>query len=174
MTVISAQLAEQIGVVAACQALGIPRSRIYTAHRSQTVKASQPSARALTAEERQQVRDVLNSERFWDQPPRQVYATLLDEGTHLCLWRTMYRILAPLPVATALVTVLLVANRELVVPHFAYAAMQERGAKPAGQRVESVYDHSTRISIDGARLELADDLACPLVHEGDVGADDHV
>jgi len=37
---------------------------------------------------------VLNSERFMDQPPRQVYATLLDEGRYLCHWRTMYRILS--------------------------------------------------------------------------------
>jgi putative transposase len=29
-----------------------------------------------------------------DRAPRQVYATLLDEGTYLCHWRTMYRILA--------------------------------------------------------------------------------
>lgn len=28
-----------------------------------------------------------------DQAPRQIYATLLDEGTYLCHWRTMYRIL---------------------------------------------------------------------------------
>ena len=36
---------------------------------------------------------MLNSERFADQPPREVYATLLDEGKYLCSWRTMYRIL---------------------------------------------------------------------------------
>jgi putative transposase len=37
---------------------------------------------------------VLNSERFQDLAPREVYATLLDEGQYLCHWRTMYRILA--------------------------------------------------------------------------------
>ena len=36
---------------------------------------------------------MLNSERFCDSAPRQVYATLLDEGTYLCSWPTMYRIL---------------------------------------------------------------------------------
>ena len=36
---------------------------------------------------------MLNSERFRNQAPRQVYATLLDEGVYLCHWRTMYRIL---------------------------------------------------------------------------------
>jgi putative transposase len=41
-----------------------------------------------------QVRETLNSERFMDKAPRQVYAALLDEGRYLCHWRTMYRILA--------------------------------------------------------------------------------
>jgi putative transposase len=36
---------------------------------------------------------LLNSERFQDQPPREIYATLLDEGQYHCSWRTMYRIL---------------------------------------------------------------------------------
>ncbi len=39
------------------------------------------------------MRDTLNSPRFQDQAPRQVYATLLDEGTYLCSWSTMYRVL---------------------------------------------------------------------------------
>ncbi len=39
------------------------------------------------------MRNLLNSPRFQDQAPRQVYATLLDEGTYLCSWSTMYRIL---------------------------------------------------------------------------------
>ena len=41
-----------------------------------------------------QVRDLLNSPRFQDSAPRQVYATLLDDGLYLCHWRTIYRILA--------------------------------------------------------------------------------
>ena len=36
---------------------------------------------------------MLNSERFQDCAPREVYATLLDEEQYLCSWRTMYRIL---------------------------------------------------------------------------------
>lgn len=39
------------------------------------------------------MRDTLNGPRFQDQAPRQVYASLLDEGTYLCSWSTMYRIL---------------------------------------------------------------------------------
>jgi putative transposase len=40
------------------------------------------------------VREELNSERFQDCAPREVYGTLLDEGQYLCSWRSMYRILA--------------------------------------------------------------------------------
>jgi putative transposase len=47
----------------------------------------------LSAAEKAEVRAVLNSERFWDAAPREVYATLLDEGEYLCHWRTMYHIL---------------------------------------------------------------------------------
>jgi putative transposase len=36
----------------------------------------------------------LNSERFLDCSPRQVWASLLDEEVYLCSWRTMYRLLA--------------------------------------------------------------------------------
>jgi putative transposase len=91
------QLAPTVGVGAACQALGVPRSRIYRARR-RTPVAPPPMprpkpARALGAEEEALVREVLNSERFQDCAPREVYATLLDEGTYLCSWRTMYRIL---------------------------------------------------------------------------------
>ena len=45
-------------------------------------------------EEQETVRQMLNSVRFQDSAPRQVYATLLDEGVYYCHWRTMYRILA--------------------------------------------------------------------------------
>ena len=37
--------------------------------------------------------DALHGPRFVDKAPRQVYATLLDEGVYLCSIRTMYRIL---------------------------------------------------------------------------------
>ena len=38
--------------------------------------------------------DVLHSERFVDQSPAEVHATLLEEETYLCSPRTMYRLLA--------------------------------------------------------------------------------
>jgi transposase InsO family protein len=52
------------------------------------------SSRPLSAIERDKVRETLNSERFVDCSPRQVYSTLLDEEIYLCSVNTMYRILA--------------------------------------------------------------------------------
>jgi putative transposase len=51
------------------------------------------ASRALGEEERSVVRETLNSPRFRDQSPREVYATLLDEERYLCSCRTMYRVL---------------------------------------------------------------------------------
>lgn len=90
------QLAESVGLSAACQVLAVPRSSLYRMRRTTTEPATAEqtvSPRALPPAERAEVRQVLNSERFADQPPREVYATLLDEGQYLCSWRTMYRIL---------------------------------------------------------------------------------
>ena len=47
----------------------------------------------LTGAEEDRVLAVLNSARFVDQAPKQVYATLLAEGTYLCSISTMYRLL---------------------------------------------------------------------------------
>jgi putative transposase len=51
------------------------------------------SPRALRAEEADEIVEVLNSERFCDKAPAQVWATLLDEGTYLSSVATMYRLL---------------------------------------------------------------------------------
>jgi putative transposase len=50
-------------------------------------------ANRLSAAERERVVTVLDSPRFVDQPPLQVYAQLLDEDTYLCSVSSMYRIL---------------------------------------------------------------------------------
>jgi putative transposase len=47
----------------------------------------------MSQDEKAEVRAKLNSERFCDCAPREVYGTLLDEGIYYCHWRTMYRIL---------------------------------------------------------------------------------
>ena len=88
------QLSEHTSISAACESLGVPRSSFYRARQPKSEPKPRPTPeRALTAEEKERVRQTLNSERFQDSAPRQVYATLLDDGAYLCSWRTMYRIL---------------------------------------------------------------------------------
>lgn len=92
------KLGQEIGITKACQALVVPRSRIYrarTANRETRIPVAKPKPhpRSLRQDEKIQVRQILNSERFQDLAPREVYATLLDEGIYHCSWRTMYRIL---------------------------------------------------------------------------------
>lgn len=88
-------LAGQVGVKTACAALGLPRSSRYAAQRPRPVvpRAAPAPPRALDSQERAAVRALLESERFVDQAPREVYATLLDEGQYQCSVPTMYRIL---------------------------------------------------------------------------------
>ncbi len=86
-------LGKDVGVERACQALGVSRATLYR-RRSRDCQPQRPcSVRALSCEQRQEVRDTLYSDRFIDQAPREVYATLLDEGRYLCSVRTMYRLL---------------------------------------------------------------------------------
>ncbi|MCL4552405.1 MAG: IS3 family transposase [Candidatus Marsarchaeota archaeon] len=78
-------------------ALGVARASVYRFFRGKD-KVSTPREpvkpeRALSDDERQHVLDTLNSERFVDMAPMEVYATLLDEGVYLCSTSTMYRIL---------------------------------------------------------------------------------
>lgn len=77
-----------------CAGLGVGRASFYRWQRPRPeVLTERIHPRALAVNERQDVVEVLNSERFGDQAPGEVYAALLDEGTYLCSERTMYRIL---------------------------------------------------------------------------------
>ncbi len=81
---------------ALCESVGLARATLYRRRQparppTPTVRAASP--RALVPAERQAVLDVLDSERFVDQSPAEVQATLLEEQTYLCSTRTMYRIL---------------------------------------------------------------------------------
>ena len=86
------------GTKPACEALGVARSTYYrrrvTKARKSPTKPRPTPARALAVSERKQVLTLLHSERFMDQSPGQIVATLLDEEKYLCSERTMYRILA--------------------------------------------------------------------------------
>jgi putative transposase len=92
-------LAKTVGVTTACDVLNLPRSAVYRARQpapfSAWAKPIKPApTRALSEAEQEHVRQTLNSDRFVDCAPRQVYATLLDEERYLCSVSTMYRILA--------------------------------------------------------------------------------
>jgi putative transposase len=83
-----------MGTAAACEALGMARASVYRRRQPARPVAPRPAPpRALDPLERQAVLETLHSERFLDQAPAQVHATLLDEGTYVCSPRTMYRLL---------------------------------------------------------------------------------
>ena len=91
------ELAPQVGVAAACNALGVPRSTAQRWRQPRQYGPRRPRPtppRALTEPERIKVLEVLHSERFVDKAPATVHATLLDDNEYFCHWRTMYRILA--------------------------------------------------------------------------------
>lgn len=74
----------------------MPRSTLYRKLQAPKIAGTRKKTkprRALSAEERKLVLDVLHAPRFIDKPPAQVYAALLDEGVYLCSIRTMYRLL---------------------------------------------------------------------------------
>ena len=78
-----------------CIALGEPRASYYRSQRPAKPKnPPKSSCRKLTEDEEKRALQILNSERFRDTAPGEVYATLLDEGERICSERTMYRILA--------------------------------------------------------------------------------
>jgi putative transposase len=81
---------------ALCRSVGLARATLYRRRqpaRVSTPTPRAPSSRALVPAERQAVLDVLHRERFVDQSPAEVQATLLEEQIYLCSTRTMYRIL---------------------------------------------------------------------------------
>jgi putative transposase len=93
----AAQLSTSVGCAAACRALDLPRASFYRAQvprpESGAIAPRPKPARALSDTESQAALAHLHSERFVDQAPHQVHATLLDEGVYLCSPRTMYRLL---------------------------------------------------------------------------------
>ncbi len=92
---LTCELAEKVGTARACAALGLPRANFYRwlKPNAEARKPRPSPPRTLTLGERAQVLSLLNSERFVDLAPREVYAELLDEGIYIASVRTMYRIL---------------------------------------------------------------------------------
>lgn len=92
------EASEGLGVVAACEALGVARGSFYRRRRCAETPATEPAPRpspdrAMPPAERQELLDTIHQERFVDMAPPQIYAKLLDEGVYFCHWRTMYRVL---------------------------------------------------------------------------------
>jgi putative transposase len=90
---------EHVSVRRACGVLGIARHTLYPRNNVQAQCAASPQAarahpRALSAEEQQQVYDIVHSDRFIDQSPRQICATLQSEGQVIASPSTIYRLLA--------------------------------------------------------------------------------
>lgn len=87
---------KNIPVDALCKALGMPRATYYR-HQDETstttASCSKPPKNALSTEEKQQVLDLLHSDRFIDKTPYEVFNTLIDNGEYYCSTRTMYRVL---------------------------------------------------------------------------------
>ena len=97
------EMAETVPVVKVCQTLAIARSSYYRQRADKKQLVTTPAAtgeskrhpRALSEAEEERVLGLLNSERFQDSSPYEMYGTLLDEeGQYLCSVRTMYRLLA--------------------------------------------------------------------------------
>jgi putative transposase len=93
-----AALEPVLGLTAACALSGKSRAGVHRhRHRAPVVlgprPAPAPHPAALTVKERARVLTVLQSPRFVDKAPAQVWATLLDQGVYLCSISTMYRLL---------------------------------------------------------------------------------
>ncbi len=89
---------DEVPVDAACEVLGLSRASLYRSRRPASSKLTErvrpPSPRRLVEAERQALLDTLHEPQFADQPPAEVYATLLGRGIYLASIRTMYRVLA--------------------------------------------------------------------------------
>jgi putative transposase len=94
-----AELVTVMSTVAACALVGKSRATLYRRRNpkppankpDRPVRAAHPAE--LSAAEREEILAVLNSERFVDRSPAQVWAILLDEGAYLGSISTLYRVL---------------------------------------------------------------------------------
>jgi putative transposase len=87
----------KVPVQRACEAIGLSRATLYrktSAPRLVQPSKRGPSPRRLSEAQRAMVLSALHSSEFADQPPHEVFATLLSRGEYLASIRTMYRILA--------------------------------------------------------------------------------
>ncbi len=98
MIIATEHLSHHVSKKAACEAFAVPRATYYRHQRRKTRPVDIPKERpapplALQPDERQRVIDILHCDRFLDDTPYEIFATLLDQGQYHCSIRTMYRIL---------------------------------------------------------------------------------
>lgn len=89
------ELAKHIGERAACRYLGAARATLQRRDKAtfSLSRHSNRSPRRLSELERQAMLDLAHSDRFADTSAREIYATLLDEGTYIGSISTWYRVL---------------------------------------------------------------------------------
>ena len=87
-------LSVRVGVKPACVALRMNRSRYYRGQRPRIHRPCLAPPLKLSPHEYHKAHSLLLCERFVDQAPASIVATLLDEGEYVCSERTMYRILS--------------------------------------------------------------------------------
>lgn len=100
MNIVMTERPDRLSMKDACEALSLNRSTVY-ARRHRAANDAPPNRsrqesvqpRALSEQERTTVMETLHSERFRDQPPAEVYHSLLEEDQYLCSVSTMYRLL---------------------------------------------------------------------------------
>ena len=89
---------DAVPIATACEALSLSRATLYRRRQPNAepkpVRVRAPSPRRLDDAEREHILDTLHRPEFVDQPPTEVYATLLGRGIYLASIRTMYRLLA--------------------------------------------------------------------------------
>lgn len=87
---------KDVALAALCDSLQISRATLYRKNKGDSQNAANHPKKphnALDAAQRQEILDLLHSERFVDSTPYNVFYTLLDEGKYFSSIRTMYRVL---------------------------------------------------------------------------------
>jgi len=100
MNTVMTERPDRVSMKKACEVLALNRSTVY-AHRRRAANDEPPQRsrqesvqpRALTEQERTTVMATLHSDRFRDQPPAEVYHSLLEDDQYLCSISTMHRLL---------------------------------------------------------------------------------
>lgn len=78
---------------AAAGLVGVSRATATRKQRPPLTKTVSVPVNKLSSAERASILRVVNSDRFVDLVPIQIFATLLDEDTYLCSISTIYRVL---------------------------------------------------------------------------------